>query len=618
MNNLPDKYRNKNRPERLATRILAPVLIIFLLVLTGFFLYSYLTSRAENEAQALRNRQQAEQIFNTEIQRLSDFAVGLAIQAATNPDIQEAFANRDRQRLQDLTLPGYLALDEKFNVPQYQFHLAPATSFLRLHNTGSYGDDLSSFRFTVLKVNASQQPVSGLEMGRGGLGLRGVEPVFYQNQHIGSVEFGLNIDSTFVTNLKSNYGNDWRILVTRESLSLATLEDIAALQEGPTPELLVLAATLKNVSPDMDVYDRVLNGETIVSQVEDDQGNTYSIVTFPLRDYEDSIIGMVEVAFDVTASLQAQTTSFAYFLLSLLLVLIVGAGTLVLITNRALQPLTTLAKAAQAIQQGDLNQQVSVSTRDEIGTLTTAFNSMTSQMRNMIGTLEQRVADRTKALRTSAEVSRRLAAVNNPRQLAVDVVEEVQSAFNYYHAHIYFVDEASGDLLMAGGTGEAGAAMLARGHRIPKGRGLVGRAADTNAPVLVPDVTKEEGWLPNPMLPETKSETAIPISLGKQVLGVLDVQQNVVNGLGEEDVELLQSLASQVAISLQNARTLDEARTKANLETLANAIGQKIQRAASVEETLQTAIREIGVVLGASRVKASLGKTNENDPASNN
>jgi putative methionine-R-sulfoxide reductase with GAF domain len=233
--------------------------------------------------------------------------------------------------------------------------------------------------------------------------------------------------------------------------------------------------------------------------------------------------------------------------------------------------------------------------------------------------LEQRVADRTKALITSSEVTHRLAAVTNPRQLAVDVVDQVQTAFDYYHAHIYYRDEATGDLIMAGGTGEAGAAMLASGHRVPKGRGLVGRAADTNAPVLVSDVTQSAGWLPNPLLLETRSEVAVPISTGAEVLGVLDVQQNRVNGLTEDDVTLLQSIAGQVAISLQNARSFEQSKAQAELETLVNTIGQQIQRTTTVEETLQTAIRGIGMALGAQRVKASIARhISDGNESSNN
>ena len=183
----------------------------------------------------------------------------------------------------------------------------------------------------------------------------------------------------------------------------------------------------------------------------------------------------------------------------------------------------------------------------------------------------------------------------------------MRSAFDYYYAQIYLLDEAGENLVIASGTGEAGSAMLARGHSVPKGRGLVGRAADANASVLVPDVSQEEGWLPNELLPDTKSEAAVPISVGDQVLGVLDVQHDLVNGLTEEDITLLESLAGQVAISLRNARSYEQSRAQAELASLVNVIGQKIQRTTSVEDTLQTAIRELGTAIGASRVKARIG-----------
>jgi GAF domain-containing protein len=159
---------------------------------------------------------------------------------------------------------------------------------------------------------------------------------------------------------------------------------------------------------------------------------------------------------------------------------------------------------------------------------------------------------------------------------------------------------------MAGGTGAAGREMLARGHKIPRGKGLVGRAAETKAMVLVPDVAQEESWLPNPLLPDTRSEIAVPIIAGERVLGVLDVQHNLSGGLGESDADLLESIAGQVAVALQNIRMFTETQQKAEYEARLNVINQNIQRAASLESLLQVAARELGGALGAQRVSVQL------------
>ena len=219
--------------------------------------------------------------------------------------------------------------------------------------------------------------------------------------------------------------------------------------------------------------------------------------------------------------------------------------------------------------------------------------------------LEQRAAQ----LNAVAEISTATSTILDFKRLLQEVMDLTKERFNLYHSHIYLLDEAGEHLILTAGAGEPGRQMVAEGRTIPLSReqSLVARAARERQGITVNDVTQAPDFLPNPLLPNTRSELAVPMTVGGNVIGVFDIQSDQVGRFTDSDVNIQTTLAAQLAASVQNARSFEKSKTQADLESLVNTIGQKIQRSTTVEDTLQVAIRELGSALGATRVKAMLG-----------
>jgi putative methionine-R-sulfoxide reductase with GAF domain len=280
------------------------------------------------------------------------------------------------------------------------------------------------------------------------------------------------------------------------------------------------------------------------------------------------------------------------------------------LTGLMTRPIINLTAVANTISAGNLNATADVEAQNEIGTLAKAFNAMTSQLRNMLDTLEQRVAVRTQDLATVAEVGTATATILESGKLLQEVVDLTKERFGLYHAHIYLLDDAGKNLVLTAGAGEPGRIMVAEGRSIPLDReqSLVARAARERRGVTVNDVTQAPDFLPNPLLPDTRSELAVPMIVGENVIGVLDLQSNKVGRFTDAEVSVGTTLASLVGTSIQNVRAFERSQRQAELESLVNAIGQKIQRATSIEETLKIGIREVGLALGAPEVSASISR----------
>ncbi|RME98501.1 MAG: GAF domain-containing protein [Chloroflexi bacterium] len=249
-----------------------------------------------------------------------------------------------------------------------------------------------------------------------------------------------------------------------------------------------------------------------------------------------------------------QAAQYTFWFAAAMVVVVVGMA---LVSVRVLVgPIQKLSAAVEQVTHGDFDVSVPVSSSDEIGQLAAAFNTMAQHVKNLVTGLEDQVQARTHRLEIAASLGEQLSALLVLDELLAGVVNQVRDAFGYYHAHIYLLNNTGDRLVVAAGTGEAGAKMKADGHNIPLNAhtSLVARAARSGQIVRSDNVRQTADWLPNPLLPNTFSEIAVPIILEGRVLGVLDVQHNVVSGFDDSDANLLRLLANQAAVAIRNAR----------------------------------------------------------------
>ncbi len=176
---------------------------------------------------------------------------------------------------------------------------------------------------------------------------------------------------------------------------------------------------------------------------------------------------------------------------------------------------------------------------------------------------EETLAKRAVELETVVKVSTQVSQLLEVDKLLQEVVDLTKTRFNLYHTHIYLLNESGDQLQLKAGAGEVGRDMVADGRVIPFAaeQSLVARAARTRQSVIVNDVTRDPGFLPHPLLPNTRSEIAAPVIVGDKLLGVLDVQSDLAFHFTEEDAHILNILAAQIAVALQNARQHDQTQT---------------------------------------------------------
>jgi putative methionine-R-sulfoxide reductase with GAF domain len=227
---------------------------------------------------------------------------------------------------------------------------------------------------------------------------------------------------------------------------------------------------------------------------------------------------------------------------------------------------------------------------------------------NELATANALLRKLTLQLQTAAQVHRAATSVLEPGELLRQTVNLIHDRFDFYYVGLFLLDEAKHWAMLRTGTGEPGRQMLEAGHRFQVGGESVVGWCTANAQARIAlDVGEEAVRFDNPLLPETRSEMALPLISRGRLIGALTVQSTEAGAFSNEDIAVLQTMADQLANAIENARLFEETQRLAERERTVSQITSKLRSALDLETILQTAVQELGQALGASEAIVRLG-----------
>jgi GAF domain-containing protein/HAMP domain-containing protein len=330
---------------------------------------------------------------------------------------------------------------------------------------------------------------------------------------------------------------------------------------------------------------QALNGQTILADqlITNPSGNPHALGYTPLTIGSDTraVIGLAvnvgELASIKGQLISNQRTVFALF--ALLGNVIVAFYAVYSITN----PIRRIQVAADQMAKGNYTHRVYSATKDEIGQLANSFNSMASQIQDLITGLEKRVEQRTadlehrsmelerttkqsekraNDLQTIEEIARYISTEKELEKLLPLITKTVSERFGYYHIGIFLLSENRKFAVLRAANSSGGQRMLEKQHKLEVGQvGIVGNVTSTGNPRIVVDTGTDAFHFSNPDLPETHSEMALPLTARGTIIGALDVQSNKPNAFTSTDISTLSLLADQIAIAIDNVRLLEDTKT---------------------------------------------------------
>jgi len=204
---------------------------------------------------------------------------------------------------------------------------------------------------------------------------------------------------------------------------------------------------------------------------------------------------------------------------------------------------------------------------------------------------------------TAAEIARDISSSLNLDELLEKAVNLIRSRFNFYHASVFLKDATGEYVVVREATGDAGAQLKRAGFKLGIGsKSIVGYVAGNGEQLIVNDTTRDATYYPNPLLPETRAEAALPLRVGDRTVGVLDVQSTAPYAFAEDNLRTLQILADQLGVAVVNTELFAETQEHLAQHRLLHHITTTAASGTTLDEALESAVSGLQVTLGGDRV----------------
>lgn len=393
--------------------------------LSGVFLFQRMFAYQEEQLS-----QGVERSIHAKSQSILRAAETALILVASEHDVQQALRTGDRETLRARYGPLFPALKQS-GVQQFHFHLPAAISFYRVHMPDRYGEDMSSYRKTIMEANRTGRTVAGLEEGPGGFGFRAVVPVLTGHELVGTVEFGMNFDRLFLDGLKKDLGGDY---------ALYAIPDTTNRYEGQRTGLLASTEEGTSAALEDNVMQTVKNGSTF-RHIE--AGGRLSFFV-PVRDYSGQIRACVRQSISIEEVLRLRNqlilTSAAIGLLAL-----AASGAFVLLLMRFIvTPMRDSVRFARSLASGDLRASVHSEQHDEIGSMTEELNRMRDELKTILKGIRD---GSSSTMGASEELFRNSDDLSRTAQQIASTMEEIASGVSILNDSAHATRKSIGALV---------------------------------------------------------------------------------------------------------------------------------------------------------------------------